>query len=231
MIIIYSPRRILKKSLYFYDSSAYFLTYCIFIHFAIVNNYNCNYGVTIYSSHNWKERRFWVRFLTFSWNDLEHSQEEFSHYFTIVIAARCCITNNRNIGQNLQNYNKSQTCIQVAGKSNTFCQQNLCRYHPATFFVFLENVGAWMKTMLLRCFFRNKRWIQFIRWWWWKGWFERSRLYIINHLKGGTNRMVSISDTTAYGQTCLKVWIVITPITLLAVIIVHIKACHLKRKW
>ena len=124
MIIIYSPRRILKKSLYFYDSSAYFLTYCIFIHFAIVNNYNCNYGVTIYSSHNWKERRFWVRILTFSWNDLEHSQEEFSHYFTIVIAARRCITNNRSIGQNLQNYNNKHVFK---------LQENLIRFVNKTY--------------------------------------------------------------------------------------------------
>ena len=132
----------------------------------------------------------------------------------------------------LQNYNKPQTCILVAGKSYTFCKQNLCRYHPAAFFCFFwENVATWMKTMLLRCFCRNKRWILFIRWWWWKDWFERSRLYIINHLKGGTNRMVSISDTTAYVQTCLKVWIVVTPITLLSVIIGHIKMYHLKRKW
>ena len=36
----------------------------------------------------------------------------------------------------LQNYNKPQTCILVAGKSYTFCKQNLCRYHPAAFFCF-----------------------------------------------------------------------------------------------
>ena len=47
-------------------------------------------------------------------------------------------TNNRNIGPMLQNYNKPQTCFLVAGKSDTFCQQNLCRYHPAAFF-FLQS--------------------------------------------------------------------------------------------
>jgi len=54
-----------EKSLYFYDSSAYFHTYCIFIHLENVTNVTVLTGVTFYSWRNWNERTIWVKFENF----------------------------------------------------------------------------------------------------------------------------------------------------------------------